>query len=575
MPTAIRVTNRTGLACTVQVLDNLSSVQAGMRCMPQIYTKNSMDRFGDDLCALLLSYLSLEDRFQYECVSKQFQRTVFGSVVDIDINDKLINKTTQQKATIKQLFSRIATKCVNIQTIDCRGMSKMCESLLPEVLTAFWDNSKNLDEIYCNLYENLDQLFDSIGTTLSQIYYISSPENQWFIHCHQLSRLRVHSIADAFVMISGQLMAKNLDKFYLNDYSSDDQNLLSNFVAHNQCLTSVNVIICNDESIYKLTAQLSRLTQLRRLSLGEMDDHFLDNCDKHWPRLQYLSISYYHMTRRCLSHISRLPALQTLSIQCHRIEYDMTQQMKHLTSLNAMDDNKPQPQLYALNSMDRFGDDLFGLILTYLSLEDRFRCDKQLVDGFGQLVTRISLSSIKSNKLLLYCPRASHLRVNSLADIFDTTSGQLLAKNLKQFQFTYNPSDNQQLLYTFVAENKCLQSLVHDSTLHAAYLRSIGMNCKQLVRLSLVLKARSKAMVNQTLDSLRFFPRLKRLQLTVFVAIYGNSIGPLSQCKALTLPALQMLVIEGVGSVDLSDNDFCDLLSRSPKLKSIEIRKIE
>ncbi|CAG2101738.1 unnamed protein product [Medioppia subpectinata] len=63
----------------------------------QIYAKDSLDRFGDDLCQLLLSYLSLEDRFRYECVSKQFQRTVFESVVDIEIDDKILNKLLDSK----------------------------------------------------------------------------------------------------------------------------------------------------------------------------------------------------------------------------------------------------------------------------------------------------------------------------------------------------------------------------------------------------------------------------------------------------------------------------------------------
>ncbi|CAG2166439.1 unnamed protein product [Oppiella nova] len=42
--------------------------------MSQIYSKDSLDRFGDDLCQHLLSYLSFEDRFTYECLSKQWQR---------------------------------------------------------------------------------------------------------------------------------------------------------------------------------------------------------------------------------------------------------------------------------------------------------------------------------------------------------------------------------------------------------------------------------------------------------------------------------------------------------------------
>ncbi|CAG2110472.1 unnamed protein product [Medioppia subpectinata] len=58
----------------------------------RIYAKNSMDRFGDDLYGLILSYLLIEDRFQCECVSKQFQRTVFESVVDINLSNKFLIK---------------------------------------------------------------------------------------------------------------------------------------------------------------------------------------------------------------------------------------------------------------------------------------------------------------------------------------------------------------------------------------------------------------------------------------------------------------------------------------------------
>ena len=46
------------------------------------------DRFCDDLCEDILQYLSLEDRFRLECVSKQFQRTVFQSLKELDLDDK-------------------------------------------------------------------------------------------------------------------------------------------------------------------------------------------------------------------------------------------------------------------------------------------------------------------------------------------------------------------------------------------------------------------------------------------------------------------------------------------------------
>ncbi|CAG2106893.1 unnamed protein product [Medioppia subpectinata] len=49
------------------------------------YIRDSMDRFGDDLCQLLLSYLSLEERFRYEEVSKQWQRVIYETQYEIPI----------------------------------------------------------------------------------------------------------------------------------------------------------------------------------------------------------------------------------------------------------------------------------------------------------------------------------------------------------------------------------------------------------------------------------------------------------------------------------------------------------
>ena len=38
--------------------------------MTRMYSKDSFDRFGDDLCEEVLSYLTFEDKFRFECVAK-------------------------------------------------------------------------------------------------------------------------------------------------------------------------------------------------------------------------------------------------------------------------------------------------------------------------------------------------------------------------------------------------------------------------------------------------------------------------------------------------------------------------
>jgi hypothetical protein len=42
------------------------------------YYFNSFDRFGDDLCQHLLSYLLVSHKIRYECVSKQWQQLIYN-----------------------------------------------------------------------------------------------------------------------------------------------------------------------------------------------------------------------------------------------------------------------------------------------------------------------------------------------------------------------------------------------------------------------------------------------------------------------------------------------------------------
>jgi hypothetical protein len=50
---------------------SLAKISLNNKLIDGKYSKNSFYRFGDDLCELLLSYLTLEDKFRFECVSKK------------------------------------------------------------------------------------------------------------------------------------------------------------------------------------------------------------------------------------------------------------------------------------------------------------------------------------------------------------------------------------------------------------------------------------------------------------------------------------------------------------------------
>src|ERR1700743_854840 len=80
--------------------------------MSKMYSKDSFDRFGDDLCQYLLSFLSFEDTFRCECVSKQFKRLVFNT--QTKFNTFIINKVHLRRSE----FELIMKKCRNIQYIE-------------------------------------------------------------------------------------------------------------------------------------------------------------------------------------------------------------------------------------------------------------------------------------------------------------------------------------------------------------------------------------------------------------------------------------------------------------------------
>ena len=56
------------------------------------------DRICDDLCEVILQYLPLKDQIKLECVSKQFQRTVYRRIQEF--NSKKYRETNGEKRCV-------------------------------------------------------------------------------------------------------------------------------------------------------------------------------------------------------------------------------------------------------------------------------------------------------------------------------------------------------------------------------------------------------------------------------------------------------------------------------------------
>ena len=99
----------------------------------KVYAKNSFDRFGDDLNALILSYLTFEDKIRLECVSKQWQRCVYQRQFVIEIFDKESDHLNDVLEAFffnielkKQRQTQLIEQTINNErqqkTIECKGV---------------------------------------------------------------------------------------------------------------------------------------------------------------------------------------------------------------------------------------------------------------------------------------------------------------------------------------------------------------------------------------------------------------------------------------------------------------------
>ncbi|CAG2159133.1 unnamed protein product [Oppiella nova] len=131
------------------------------------YSKDSFNRFGDDLCGLLLSYLPLKESFGVKCVSKQWQRLVLVGHNTVDVIGWMqsvngLNGQLVQHINYHALGS-VLKKCPNMTTIRIEIHSPETFTLFETLVNAF----KHLTAIEVHFHFSLD---DQIVNTIIAKY---------------------------------------------------------------------------------------------------------------------------------------------------------------------------------------------------------------------------------------------------------------------------------------------------------------------------------------------------------------------------------------------------------------------
>ncbi|XP_054161794.1 uncharacterized protein LOC128959805 [Oppia nitens] len=121
---------------------------------------SSFDRFGDDLAALILTYLPFEDQLRLECVSKQFQscgiQRQTSITSDVRTKMKFISKSlTKKKYFDNNKWLSLMKRCPNVQSVDMSWIAGQELSVLRAIhrLRTIWPQLRRID---CNI----DDLFD-------------------------------------------------------------------------------------------------------------------------------------------------------------------------------------------------------------------------------------------------------------------------------------------------------------------------------------------------------------------------------------------------------------------------------
>ena len=140
----------------------------------KIYRRDSFcDRFCDDLCEDILQYLSLKDKLRLQCVSKQFQRSVFQRQYELYINTSLMYRNEVydiRKYQSMHSFKALLKKCPNITSIELNGYNYKVN----EVFRLIIKNCNNLRgiNVLIDLNEsNFEELHQKFGPKVKYLRF--------------------------------------------------------------------------------------------------------------------------------------------------------------------------------------------------------------------------------------------------------------------------------------------------------------------------------------------------------------------------------------------------------------------
>ena len=396
------------------------------------YRRDSFDdRFCDDLCEEILQYLSLEDKLRLQCVSKQFQRTVFKRQYELYINIRgqkhlkfylkywdLSNREFYNNYNIEDQsldsFKVLLKKCPNSTSINLIKFLGSHDSdfddqdyqKVEEIARVIIENCNNLREAFAfndiisddNIVEEFHQKF---GPKIKYLPFVRKlNELSLFPNIEQvkIGYLKRNSIIP-------QLKLAKLKQLEL-ELRIYQEHLLKIFIDSFPTLTHLKVVFYSDDenAFYKSLKNISNLKHLIHLKVdiefGRNDKRFCDllqqmsnNCQNLKSIKSRFNIDRNSDIKQLLFKLKTFPALKRLNL---RLEF----------ADNEDEDNIDVNQLFSFELFKGFPN------ITHLTLWLHLESN-QRVNTLGVSLKESILKEIDIN-----LPKLQYLRVKNP---FETT----------------------------------------------------------------------------------------------------------------------------------------------------------
>ena len=196
------------------------------------YSKDSFDRFGDDLCGFLLKFLDPNDKFLLECVSKQWKKNLYSQCTELKLGWGGLNIRQFHRNFIKRIH--IQLKCrsayVFVRKIEVLSDFEVYDDWLPylpflEEIVIHKIPAFDIDDINGMIIsDNIKKVFFK---KVIEIEYFDQFEDIESDIAHCVKELNIRFFYGTQVCINRLSALKNLE--YLRIYNGLDISILTVF----------------------------------------------------------------------------------------------------------------------------------------------------------------------------------------------------------------------------------------------------------------------------------------------------------------------------------------------------------